>query len=76
MLSHFSTEIFNSRGTYVKSAYEGGEQERNLADYFERMGKRIVLKYPLTAEILLRLSERYKLHSKDEDDDAYLDELR
>lgn len=76
MLSHFSTEIFNSRGTYMKSAYEGGEQERSLANYFAKMGKRIILQYPLTADVLLKLSENYKRASKDEDDDAYLDELR
>ena len=76
MISHFSTEIFNSRGTYVKSAYEGGEQERNLAAYFERMGRKILLRYPLTADVLLKLAETYKRDSKDEDDNAYFDELR
>lgn len=76
MLDSFRTEVFNSRGTYSKSAYEGGEQERNLSSYFERMYNQILQKWPLTASALLTLSKSYAMDAVREDEHAQLDELR
>jgi hypothetical protein len=76
IVSHFETEIFNSRGTYSKATYEGGTQERLLAEYFEKMGKQIFSRWPLTALALLNLAEGYKKAAKREDDNAQWDELR
>lgn len=76
VLSHFQSEIFNSRGMSVRSPFDGGDQERSHAAYFEKMGKLILSKWPLTASALLDLAEGYKRDAKDEDDSARLDELR
>jgi hypothetical protein len=74
--SHFETETFNSRGVSVRSAYEGGAQERNLADYFEKMAKSIAAKWPVTSGVLLKLATGYANDAKREDESAHLDELR
>lgn len=76
LLSHFETEIFNSRGVSVRSPYAGGDQERNLSVYFDKMGKQIHSKYPLTASALFRLGKTYQAQAKDEDESAHLEELR
>ena len=75
-LSHFKTEVFNGRGLTVRQAYEGGDQERALASYFEKMGRRINSRYPRTASTLLELARGYYRDAKDEDQQAHLDELR
>ena len=72
----FETEIFNSRGTTVRGAYDGGGQERSLAAYFEKMSNSLMPKYPVTATALLRLAKGYKQDAVQEDERAHLDELR
>ena len=76
MISSFETDIYNSRGSYVKGVYEGGGQERSIAAYFQRIGEQISNKWPITASILFKLSDNYIENAKREDDSAYLDELR
>ena len=76
ILSCFRTEIRNSRGVYSKAIYEGGQQERNLADFFEKMSKIISLKWPKTASILKCLSIEYIADAKRADESAQIDELR
>lgn len=76
VLSHFRTEIFNSRGVSVRSPYAGGGQERALATYFETAAKKIQSKYPFTASALFALAKGYERDAKDEDERAHLDELR
>ncbi|MEI6949737.1 hypothetical protein V9K67_21295 [Paraflavisolibacter sp. H34] len=71
----FGTQIFNNRGLYIKDPHEGGAQERELASYFERMGKQILSKWPVTASILFDLAKGYTEDAKREDDSAHLDEL-
>ncbi|HEX7755814.1 MAG TPA: hypothetical protein VF421_10750, partial [Niabella sp.] len=76
VFSSYQTEIFNSRGVYSKSAYEGGGQERGLSHFFETSAKRIESRYPGTAGTLRTLSRSYLRDAKDEDDRARLNELR
>lgn len=76
IFSSYRTEVFNSRGVYGKSAYEGGAQERGLASFFETAAKRIESRFPATAGILYDLSRSYQRDANDEDDRARLDELR
>lgn len=76
LLSAFRTEIFNSRGLTSRNPYDGGQQERALASYFDQMGKRIQAKYPKTASVLFSLAQHYQIDAQREDDNAYLDELR
>ncbi len=76
VVSQFESEIFNSRGVTVKTPYEGGIQERELAAYFDKMGKQILTKWPITATALLKLSKGYANDANREDERAHLDELR
>jgi hypothetical protein len=76
MLSHFRTEIFNSRGVSVRSPYDGGDQERALANYFKQTAINIQSRYPFTATAFFDLAKDYERDAKDEDERAHLDELR
>lgn len=76
IFSSYRTEIFNSRGIYGKSPYEGGGQERGLASFFETAAKRIESSFPATAGVLRDLSRSYQRDAKEEDDRGRLDELR
>lgn len=76
VLESFKSRIINSRGIVVKSAFSGGEQERDLASYFQDVGNRILKKYPFTASAFFALRKRYLRDAKYEDERALLDELR
>ncbi len=76
ILSHFRTEIFNSRGVSVRSPYAGGEQERSLAQFFKNAATKTQPRFPFTASALLDLAKGYEYDAKDEDERAHLDELR
>ena len=76
ILSSFGTAIFNGRGMYSKAAYEGGDQERSLSAYFEKMSKLILSRWPFTASELQRLSKNYAQDAIREDESARMDELR
>ena len=76
ILSHFRTEIFNSRGVSVRSPYAGGEQERSLAQFFKNVATKTQSRFPFTASAFLDLAKRYEYDAKDEDERAHLDELR
>jgi hypothetical protein len=73
--SSFRTEIFNSRGVYSKSPYEGGDQERRLSEYFGGMASKLLTKWPITASVLDGLSKSYLRDAKREDESARIDEL-
>lgn len=60
----------------MKSAFEGGKQERSLSSYFERMSSLLVAKYPATGTALGRIANHYKRDGVVEDERAHFDELR
>lgn len=76
VVSHFETEIFNSRGVTMKAAFEGGTQERSLSFYFEKMSNLLITKYPVTGAALGRIARDYKRDGVVEDERAHFDELR
>lgn len=75
LLSGFNTSIRNQRGVFTKAAYEGGQQERNLAAHFESMHKQTVYRWPKISAVFKSLAEQYERDAKREDDDAQIDEL-
>ncbi|MBI2285159.1 MAG: hypothetical protein HYU71_15715 [Bacteroidetes bacterium] len=75
LVSGFRVALRNQRGTYVKSAYEGGQQERNLAARFESMHKQTMHTWPKTSAIFKAIAEEYEYDAKRADEEAQIDEL-
>lgn len=69
------TERLNMRGVYSKAIYEGGTQERELAEANRDWATKCS-EYPRVAQILLRIAERYDHDAQREDERAALDKMR
>ena len=65
----FHTECFNKRGTYSKAINEGGGQERNLADQYQRWAD-ITHHYPRTSAMLDAIAEGWRQQAAKEDTQA------
>ncbi|WP_022853910.1 hypothetical protein [Thermodesulfatator atlanticus] len=66
----FSTEIYKKRGVVTKSPFEGGKQERELAEKYQKYANKWAIKYPRTAAVLRKIAENYELEAKREDEEA------
>lgn len=66
----FCVAIFNKRGSYSKSPFEGGERERNIAKYFSDLAAIHKNKFPIVTSILEDLSKSYIEDAKREDEEA------
>ena len=66
----FSTAVFNSRGVVSGSIWEGGEQERALADKYRQISNRLEAKWHRTAAIFSRLASHYEQYALTRDDEA------
>lgn len=58
---------FNSRGVTTRGAYEGGEQERDLAKQYRDWSLAVKQKSPRTARILRTLADDYERQARRED---------
>ena len=56
----FTTGKFNLRGVTSRGMFDGGEQERSLADGYRADAVRIASSWPFTAQLLRRLADRYQ----------------
>ena len=56
----FVTGKFNLRGVTYRGMFDGGEQERSLADGYRADAARIASAWPLTAQLLRRLADSYE----------------
>lgn len=72
--SSIETREFNSRGVTPRARFEGGEQEKELSEYYKKKAKKIELIYPRTAGILHELARRNERLGKVFDDDVKLSE--
>jgi hypothetical protein len=72
---NFGTEIFNMRGFSSKAPYEGGDRERNLAQYFMSLAEKINYKWPITANVFFDLAKGYEADAIREDERAKRDSL-
>ncbi|AEG04215.1 hypothetical protein [Sinorhizobium meliloti] len=69
------TERFNMRGVFSKSLYEGGKQEREIAQRYRQWAQASAA-FPATASMLERIAESYDRDAAREDERAQLDKLR
>ena len=56
----FTTGKFNLRGVTSRGMFDGGEQERSLAEGYRADAARIASLWPFTAQLLRKLAERYE----------------
>jgi Helix-turn-helix domain len=64
----------NSRGITTRGAYEGGAQERTLAEQYKQWNLDVQAHWPRTARILRAISESYERDAVREDERAQLDQ--
>lgn len=72
MLRGLYTGAINKRGTTSRGAYEGGDQERELAGYFRKHAVALEETHPQLAAMLQELAKSYDRHGVFEDLDAQL----
>lgn len=58
---------YNSREATIRSPFDGGKQERELAEKYQEQIEHIMLKWPRTSEILRRLKRSYERDANRED---------
>lgn len=69
------TERYNMRGATTRGLYDGGDQERDLANQYERYA-RICDRWPATAAMLDQIAEGWRREAEREDADARQRRLR
>lgn len=57
----------NSQGVTTRSPFDGGKQEREIAEKYQEQIEYIMLKWPRTSEILRRLKKSYERDANRED---------
>lgn len=72
---HYSIALFNKRGSSVRCAFDGGDIEREHANYFRKLANDYRAKYPTVSEIFSNLSDEYLKHAKQIDQQAELEGL-
>ena len=60
----------NKRGVVTKSPFEGGQQERELAEQYREYADRWNDTYPKVASILRKIGEYYEFVARREDKEA------
>lgn len=68
----FRTGVHNSRGTFSKSPYEGGEKESNLAEKYRLISDRLHNSHPRLAATFREIEQSYLEQAKREDERAVL----
>lgn len=71
----FTTECFNKRGVYHKAIFEGGKQEKQLAEQYLWWSE-ATHQYPRTSLILASIAERWNQQASDEDKRAEQDKMK
>ncbi|MFI5399189.1 MAG: hypothetical protein ACHQ9S_26965 [Candidatus Binatia bacterium] len=66
----FSTGLYNSRGVVTKDLLQGGEQERSIAEHYEKQASGLEKSWPRTAALVRSIAEGYRRDAKREDLDA------
>ena len=60
----------NLRGTTSRGVFDGGEQERSLADGYRQDAEKISARWPYTAKLLRQLATSYESQARQEDQQA------
>lgn len=69
-------EQFNKRGVVSKAMFEGGQQERELAEQWRRWAATVGSRWPRTAALLRKISDSWERYAKQEDERAEQDRLK
>lgn len=56
----FQTGIYNKRGVTTRSPYDGGDQERKIAQRYDGYAEAIQIEFPLASECLSEIAESYR----------------
>ena len=72
VLHGFEVGVYNRRGTTSRSPWEGGDQERSLADRYREYASACRTSHPLVAATLDALADSYQRKGAWEDDQARL----
>lgn len=70
----FEIAVYNSRGVVTKDPASGGNQERALADHYDKLAVNISTRSPRTAAMLRRIADTYRRDAAREDSEADLRE--
>lgn len=70
----FATGVHNSRGVTTRAPYEGGGQERALAEKYEQIAQSMDNTHPRLAATLRDIAQSYVQQAKSEDDRAAISE--
>ena len=70
----FAIGVRNARGVTSRSPYDGGAQERNLAQKYRELAARFGNSYPRVAELLKEIAKGYEWDAKSEDEQAAVGE--
>lgn len=68
------TGRLNSRGVTSRGVYDGGSQERTLAEQYKQWSRGVQVQWPRTARILRAIADSYERDAAREDDNAQLDQ--
>jgi hypothetical protein len=69
-------ERYNMRGVYTKALYEGGTQERELAERYRSWATQIPGSHVRTRALLTAIAESWEADGKRADEEAARDRLR
>lgn len=69
----FLIQTFNNRGITTRGVGEGGQQERDLADDFERKSEATATAWPRTSRVLRDIARSYRADAVREDERAKVD---
>ena len=69
-------EVFNSRGVTTRAVFEGGRQERDLAEHWRRYAERIESRWSRSKVLCMRVAEMWTRQADAEDLDARGDRAR
>jgi hypothetical protein len=72
MLNGFHIGCLNKRGVHSRGAYEGGEQERDIAAYYRRQAYELEPTHPKLSAALINLARSYERYGVREDVEAKL----
>ena len=64
---HIQIAVRNNRGVTTRGIYDGGAQERVLAERYDKMSKTLAAKWPRTAAILGAIAKSYHRDAQRED---------
>ncbi len=69
---HIQSYVYNNRGVTTRGPYDGGTQERSLAEKYQEMSENVAPDWPITASILKAIADSYAREAVREDQEAEL----